>query len=296
MKPDRTFFRGSELSRLAILALVMIGGWIALFVVFSGSRRPRPLPVTAARITPLPPPDEGPEFQGIQDRRPLSLRDSGAYAALLQRVRDLPYPELDRTSRRDILFSQLIDNPRRYRGLPIHLNGTVLRVLRQDVSGSRLFPRGQYFEAYAITPDSVNFPWFLVFEEAPANLQVGDDLRQHITFDGYFLKLLAYQAADTMRVAPVLVGRFPPAPTAVAPRVASRWSRDSIWLTTLLGVLATYIGVRVALQVRQARHRAGRTRRLPGHVVDHIDSESLARWVEEAPDEPGDDAIGRLGT
>jgi hypothetical protein len=295
LRSDHFFFRGSEFPRLAILALVMIGGWIAVYVLMSAPRRSQRPTLTAARITPLPPPDEGPEFQGLQDRRPLSLRDSAAYDTLLKRVRDLPYAELNRRSRRDVLFSQLIDNPRRYRGLPIHIDGTVLRVLRQDEPGSNLFPRGQYFEAYAITPDSVNFPWYLVFEEAPPNLQVGDDLRQHITFDGYFFKLLAYQAADTMRVAPVLVGRFPPAPEAGAARPEPGWSRDALWLALLMGVLTAYIGIRVFFQLRQARTRTARARPT-GHVEDRIDPETLARWIEEAPEEPGDDTIDRTVT
>lgn len=295
MKLDRSFFRGTEFPRLVILALVMIGGWIVVYVLYTLPQPPRPQPLTVAQMPPLPPPAAGPEFQGIQDRRPLSLRDSAAYDVLLHLSRDRPYEELNRQSRHDILFSQILDNPQRYRGLPIHLNGTVLRVLQQDARGSSLFPRGQYFEAYAITPDSGNFPWFLVFEEAPANLQVGDDLRQHITFDGYFLKLLSYQAADTLRVAPVLVGRFPSALESVVRHPESNWSRDTTWLAILIVVLTFYIGVRVYFQLRRYRSPAGLTGR-SSLEFDQINPEVLTQWIEKVPEEPDGDSIDKVVT
>ncbi len=284
-KPDRSFFRGAELGRLLLLAVVMVAGWIAVFVYCSRPGAPPPPPPrTALHLVPLPPADAGPEFQGVQDRRPLSLRDNAAYAELLRRVRTTSYDDLARQCRRDVFFSQLIDAPQRYRGLPIHLEGTVLRVLRQETPGSRLFPGGAYFEAYAITPDSGSFPWFLVFEEAPARLQVGDDLRQRISFDGFFLKLLAYQAADTMRVAPVLVGRFPPAPKASPAQPAQDWLHGDSWLVVLLVVLTLSIGIRLSLQLRRQLAQARTPDRRPA-VVDQIDAESLNRWVERGPDE-----------
>jgi hypothetical protein len=206
---------------------------------------------------------------------------------LLQRVRDTPAAKLLAESRRDVVFSQLIENPRRYRGLPIHLEGTVLRVLRQDATGSKLFPKGEFFEAYAITPDSQNFPYILIFEDAPANLPVGDDLRVHAAFDGYFFKLLSYQAGDTMRFAPALVGRIRwlDLPAREAP-AAKSW-QEYRWVFIGLALLGGYMIVRWTLFLRRAFSPARRTLPSKRLVRDEIEPEALEEWLSGAP--PADD-------
>lgn len=281
-----SFFRGSEFSRLLVLAGIMIVGWGILWF------RARNMPILVAppeqvkTLTPLPQPDTSPPFQGLQDRSPMNARDNAAYAALLERARTVPHAELDAASRRDVRFAQLIENPERYRGLPIHVEGTVLRVLRQQVENSDLFPSGVYFEAYAITPDSQNNPWVLAFENAPADLEIGDNLRQRVEFDGYFLKLWAYKAGDTFRVAPLLVGRFPPAPLAPAPTPARRdWLSGNLPILLLLVALTLYTALRFGLQLRRIRQRTA-TRRYGSAVTEHIEPEQLRDWIDEEPRPP----------
>lgn len=281
------FFRGSEFPRLLVLAGIMLVGWGILWVRLRTQPAPETPPPRVESLAPLPPPDPSPPFQGLQDRSPMNARDNAAYAALLERARTVPFAELDAASRRDVRFAQLIENPERYRGLPIHVNGTVLRVLRQNVEGSDLFPSGIYYEAYAISPDSQNNPWVLAFENAPANLEVGDNLRQRVQFDGYFLKLWAYKAGDTFRVAPLLVGRFPPAPVAPAtkPEAQPGWLSGNLPIFLLLVALTIYTVLRFWLQLRriQARTAAKRPR---AAFSDQIEPEQLQSWISDEPQEP----------
>jgi hypothetical protein len=284
------FFRGSELPRLLVLAGVMVAGWAILWARVRSAGPPPAPPPRVADLTPLPPPDPSPPFQGLQDRTPMSPRDNAAYAELLRRARTVPYAQLDADSRRDVRFAQLIEDPARYRGLPLRVDGTVLRVLRQDVAGSDLFPAGTYFEAYAITPDSQNNPWVLAFETAPENLEVGDDLRQRVQFDGYFLKLWAYKAGDTLRVAPLLVGRFPPAPVPPASRPSSRRDRLSGngAILLLLVALTAYTALRFWLQLRRIRARTPTTRRHRAPVRDQIEPDALQGWIDATDPAPAD--------
>ncbi len=281
------FFRGSELPRLLVLVGVMLVGWGILWVRVRTQPAPETPPPRVESLPPLPPPDPSPPFQGLQDRSPMNARDNAAYAALLERARTVPFAELSAASRHDVRFAQLIENPERFRGLPIHVNGTVLRVLRQNVEGSDLFPTGTYFEAYAITPDSQNNPWVLAFENAPPNLEVGDNLRQRVQFDGYFLKLWAYKAGDTFRVAPLLVGRFPPAPVApAAPPSASRgWLSGNLPILLLLVALTIYTGIRFWLQLQRIRQRTT-PRRPRSAFTDQIEPEQLQSWINDESQEP----------
>ena len=47
-----------------------------------------------------------------------------------------------------------------------------------------------------------------VFEDPPAGFPIGANVSERVVFNGYFLKLMKYQAGDTTRGAPLLVGRI----------------------------------------------------------------------------------------
>ncbi|GIW88924.1 MAG: hypothetical protein KatS3mg108_3248 [Isosphaeraceae bacterium] len=277
------FFRGSELPRLIFLIGLLVVGSALVYRILSQqpSRQPaRPVPV--AQRTPLPPPDDSFELSGVIDRQPLNPRENPGYLLLLERVRQTPPEALARAARRDVLFSQLVTNPARYRGLPIRVEGTLLRLLEQHPIDSQLFPDGRFYEGWTITPDSQDYPWILVFENAPPNLPVGDDLRAYISFDGYFFKLMAYVAGDTTRFAPLLIGRLrfvDPEPTASEPATLPSLP----WWAPLLAVLALYGLVRWLLFLRQLT-RPSPSRRYFSAVDDQIDPKLLTDWLNSSSD------------
>src|SRR5262249_17314688 len=130
---------------------------------------------------------------------------NGAYALLLRRARGKTPEELAEVARRDLVLAHLWQNPEDYRGVPVHLLGTALRVLRYP---SKLSETGWLYEAWIITPETTRLPYVCVFEEAPQGLPIGHDVSERVVFNGYFLKIMKYQAADVARGAPVLVGRI----------------------------------------------------------------------------------------
>ena len=279
---------------LFLLAILAVGWPIVLMNMRGRQPRPDPLaPARAAEVPPLPPPDTSLPFRGIVDKRPLNPRENPAYAELLQRVRAATPETLEKVARRDVVFSQLFDNPARYRGLPIHVEGTALRVLAQEVTDSKIFPKGKYYEAYIVTPDSQNFPWVLVFEDAPADLTVGDRLWQRVEFNGYFFKWMPYQSGKAGQVflnSPILVGRFPrapiSAPVAVAPKPVLR--PDVHWSTYVLIGLSLYFALRMVTTLRRSYARRSGilpTLHLPASPpTESIEPEALARFLQRGPE------------
>ena len=200
-------FRGSELSRLFVLIGIAVGGWALVWFYFlhAPAAAPPPEPVVVDGIPPPIEPDKSVEFETVTDRTPLGFRDNAAYAKLLDQARQATPVDLGMAARRDIWFGQTITHPERYRGVPIHVLGTASRVLRYE---SPLSKTGWLYEAWVSSDETQWHPWVCVFEDAPKGFPIGANVSERIVFNGYFLKLMAYQATDKPRVAPLLVGRI----------------------------------------------------------------------------------------
>ena len=206
-------FRGAELSRLVVLAVIMIAGWLYVWSYLQARTEPVDPPPAASRPPAPIVADPSPEFAGLRDKTPLSFRDTAAYATLLGRARGIGAEALAAQARRDLLFTHLWERPERYRGVPVHLLGTARRVLSYE---SKLSRTGRLHEAWIFTPESQNHPYVCVFEDVPEGFPAGGDVSERVVFNGYFLKLMSYQAGDVPRAAPLLVGRLgwsPSAPT-----------------------------------------------------------------------------------
>ena len=288
-------FRGAELPRLVILAGIALVGW-PMVLLFARSPAPAEVPVPpllAAQVTPVVA-DPGVEFQALVDKAPMQIREDAAYAELLHRARSTPAAELARQARRDVLFTHLWERPERYRGVPIHIEGTALRVLTYEVNPA-LAASGRIYEAWVYADDNRSFPYVLAFEDAPPGLVIGPDVFAKVAFDGSFLKLLGYRAGDKLRAAPMLVGRLtlrsaPAAPTP--PMVEVRNLSRRYGFVVLVVLLFAYLGLRGFFQVRRALAPTRRTIAAPARTLrpDEIAPADLSRWLESLPDErPGGD-------
>ena len=284
-------FRGSELPRLLLLAAVALAGW-PMVVLFGQSRdeaRPKaPPPLHAEQIKPVEA-DSGVEFQAIVDKAPMKTRENAAYSILLERARSTSAPTLARESRRDLMFTHLWERPERYRGVPIHIQGTALRILSYEVNPA-LAPSGRIYEAWVYSDESRAFPYVLTFEDAPPDLLIGPDVHLPVRFDGYFFKLLGYRAGDKGRVAPMLIGRLevqaglapPPAPVAELRDLGKRHAS-----VILLVLLVAYLLFRALFQIRRAVAPARRSIPLPERSLTpaEISPRELSEWLATLPDQ-----------
>jgi len=263
-----------------MLGALVVVGW-GLVWRFA-NQRPEPAdPV--ARAEPKPEPvvaDHADEFETVTDRAPMSFRDNAAYAYLLEKARKQTPAELAARSRRDILLTHIWERPELYRGVPIHLLGTARRVLRFE---SKLSTTGWLYEAWIVSPDAPKFPYSCVFEAAPDGFPLGADVSERVVFNGYFLKIMKYQAGDVPRGAPVLVGRLgwePHAAPAGGGAPATESNRLLYWSLVALGVMFLMSLGRWVFQL--SRFLSGpRSTIIPAsHAAEDIAPGELDAWVD----------------
>jgi hypothetical protein len=276
-----SFFQGSELPRLLFLAAVMIVGWALAWNYFQNLNQAaeqeltvkgKPEPVVA---------DKSIEFETVTDRTPLEFRDNAAYSLLLDRARGRTADELAAVARRDIVLAHLWQNPDLYRGVPVHLLGTALRVLRYQ---SKLSPTGWLYEAWIITPETTRLPFVCVFEEPPEGFPIGPNVSERVVFNGYFLKIMKYQAGDTARGAPVLVGRIGWTPSEPAPKPGE----NSLlrWTLIILGLLFIASLARWIFQLKKFLSPPSRSSLVAVTPVnEEIDPARLDAWVRSVAPE-----------
>jgi len=277
-----SFFRGSELPRLLILAGIMVGGWAFAWNYFQKRPEPAEPPILVSKKPEPVQPDRSPEFETVTDRTPMSLRDNAAYSLLLDRARGLSSDELAAKSRRDIFLAHLWETPQLYRGVAVHLLGAALRVLRYP---SKLSPSGWLYEAWIITPEQTRVPYVCVFEDAPEGLPIGPNISERVVFNGYFLKVMKYSAGDVSRGAPVLIGRIGWVPGETSPGAGGGPTLLQISLAVLTVLIAISLG-RWIYQLRRlhARPAAGPLL-LSRSTPEEIEPSQLDAWVRSMADD-----------
>ena len=276
--PSRRLFRGSELPRLLMLGTVMVVGW-GLVWRFA-NQRPQPAePVARAEPKPVVA-DHADEFETVTDRTPMSFRDNAAYAYLLAKARKLTPVELAAQSRRDILLTHLWERPELYRGVPIHLLGTLKRLIRYEAKMSKT---GWIYEASIYTPEASRFPYQCVFEETPVGLPLGVELTERVVFNGYFLKIMKYEAGDVARGAPVLVGQLgwePHAAPAGGRAPVTESNRLLYWSLVVLGVMFLMSLGRWIFQLAHFLSGPRSTIIPASHPAEDIPPGELDAWVD----------------
>ena len=293
MQPSssRGYFHGSELPRLLMLGAVMVLGW-GLVWRFA-NQRPQPAePV--ARADPQPEPvvaDHADEFETVTDRTPMSFRDNAAYAYLLEKVRKQTPVELAAQSRRDILLTHIWERPELYRGVPIHILGTLKRLIRYEAKMSKT---GWIYEASIFTPEASRFPYQCVFEDTPVGLPLGVELTERVVFNGYFFKIMKYQASDRARGAPVLVGKLGWEPHA-APAAGAAPARESnpllYWSLVVLGVMFLLSLGRWVFQLSRFLSGPRSTITAASHPAEDIAPGELDAWVDSVASSEDEEAI-----
>jgi hypothetical protein len=293
-----SFFHGAELRGLIIFAVLMAVGWPVILSYARKRDAPPPAPPVVDN-RPLEP-DKGLAFDGLQDKVAAGARELTAFKILLQRARETPVDELDRKARRDVLYANLWDRPDLYRGVAIHLEGTLLKTLAQEGLNENLVPKKRAFEVYFSTPDSRPFPYIVWVEDPPPGLVIGPDQNERIVVDAYFLRLHRYTAGDGDRAAPLLIGKLrwakadpnSGAPAGPAPDLWSAWMPYVV-----CGMVVVYLGFRFAYQYRRARRP---TVPRPSILLtdpprDEIGPDELSSWLEKLPDEDDEDDPERTG-
>jgi len=271
------FFRGSELPRLMILSIVMLAGW-GVFWSYAQNRPDPGEPAVVVEERPEPVvADRSVEFETVTDRTPMSFRDNAAYTRLLDRARSKTPAELAGESRRDLLLTHLWERPELYRGVPVHILGSALRVLRYE---SRLSKTGWLYEAWVMTPETRRVPYVCVFEDVPKGFPIGANVSERVVFNGYFLKLMKYEASDVTRGAPVLVGRIGWEPHESSAPIDKGMNSTLRWTLIALGAMFVISMARWVVQLRRLFTRPDRFESPKTSPTDELDPAALDHWVQ----------------
>lgn len=185
-------------------------------------------------------------LQLVSDKTPLKPREMHAYWRLMTWSRTASFTELKQRAMHDVPFTQLWEQPERYRGKLITMRLHVRRVLKYEApSNPQELP--YTYEAWGWTDESRSFPYVVVFPECPPGLPVGTDVRGEVVFVGYFLKQMSYTAFDVSRGAPLLIGRIELVPGLAKPAPAPANPSLVLWAVAIGTVVA---GLAVWFQFR----------------------------------------------
>src|SRR5215469_9815097 len=148
------------------------------------------------------------ELEIVSDKAALSREEMFSYWRLLRWARSQSFADMRSHARRDVLYTQLWEQPEKYRGQLISLRLHLVRSLEHKETGN---PAGfqQTYEVWAWTDESQTFPYVAVLVERPGGLKLGENVGQDGNFVGYFLKTMAYtDKQGERRASPLLLGRL----------------------------------------------------------------------------------------
>jgi hypothetical protein len=146
-------------------------------------------------------------FEAVSDRAPLAKIEMPAYWRCLKWARAQSFADLERRAVKRVVYTQLWEQPDKYRGKLIRLRLHIRRILDWEATENSAGVRRVY-EAWGWTDESKSFPYVVVFTDVPEGIQLGDNLQEEGLFVGYFLKTIAYTAYNKNRSSPLLLGRM----------------------------------------------------------------------------------------
>ena len=163
--------------------------------------------------------------------------------------------------------------------MPIHFLGTALRVLRYE---SKLSKTGWLYEAWIITPETrARSRTSASSRTLPRASRSAPNVSERVVFNGYFLKIMKYQAGDVARGAPVLVGRIGWEPHEAPVPIDKGMSATLRW--TLIGLALMFVisMARWAFQLRRlfTRPEINFDTAKPS-ANDDLDPAALSHWVQ----------------
>lgn len=189
----------------------------------------------------------------IEDKTPIpswqeNYSEAMAYVRTLVVAHDTSLEAFAAGAQRDLTFAHFWEEPKKYRGEVVRLEGTLTRVRRFDPppTAQREGVRNLY-EGWICDPKihGANF-MCIIFTELPPGLEVAEKMKQPVVFYGYFFKIYRYKAADGhARAAPLLIGHMPEIPRSLTPV-----NSNNVMLVILfLGCVAGTVVLAVALAI-----------------------------------------------
>jgi hypothetical protein len=218
------------------------------------------------------------QFQAVADKEPIRGLDMPSYWRLLRWSRAQTFAEMEQRALRDVAYTQIWEQPDKYRGKPIRLRLHIRRVIAHEPETGNPTGVKQLWEAWGWTDESRSYPYVVLLSELPPGMEVGTDARVEGVFVGYLLKVMAYTAHNGKTLAsPMLIGRLKLAAPAQINLDSS--GRGVDWMWVVLGGIGLLIVVGGWLRL---------TRRPVGGLASLTEREELAveDWLRDSAANP----------
>ncbi len=166
--------------------------------------------------------------------------DNDAWFQVWNTVRESGMAGLARGNPQDVVFSELFAQPRSFRGRLVRMKGTFHR-LEQLRAPDNDYGIEMYWQGWMEPAGGPASPVVVQCLELPEGMPSGMRIDEPVEVVGYFFKNYAYNATDTIRVAPVIMTLAPTWRPRRSP-VESPWEQGGVALV----VLATLVAVGAA--------------------------------------------------
>jgi hypothetical protein len=182
--------------------------------------------------------------------------DNDAWFQIWNTLRETGLDALRRAHPRDVGFRELFGQPRSFRGRLVRMRGTFHRLERLTAPAND-YSIDTYWQGWLEPADGPASPVVVQCLALPEGMPTGMDIAEPVEIVGYFFKNYAYNAADTIRVAPVIMAQEPiwrPLPKPEPGVLSGSQGVTIVLFATLAAVLAaTVFGAVVARRPRPGR-------------------------------------------
>jgi hypothetical protein len=194
---------------------------------------------------------------GIKDSTPLptqwheNVDEQYAFSRVLYQASRISAEAFRRGAREDLTYAHLMEQPSRYRGQVVRVQGTLRQLRRYDPPlTAKEAGVANLYEGWIFGSHYGTQPWCVVFTDLPPGLKVGDGLNVTVSADGYFFKRYRYRSRGSSKgkplpEAPLLIGRTLTLPKALAEAEEA----DNDWRSALLPVFLVLLGASLAVAI-----------------------------------------------
>jgi hypothetical protein len=193
----------SSLGRLLVV-ITTLGVALALMTQFRQTSEPTPAATAESPSTiPIDPTFDPSQLESFVDHA--RSIDPTSYYYLLDRATKADPTPLYNLPAKQVSYAQLLDEPERYRGIPVHLIGRLHRLVDYRAQPNPYDIKRQY-EGWLYSTTSGSLPYCLVMAHQPASVPLGENIFEQVEAVGYFLGWWRYQTKEGKRTsAPIIM-------------------------------------------------------------------------------------------
>ena len=162
--------------------------------------------------------------------------DMQAWLHTLLTLRDAGQEVILRGPAERVSFSELFGQPRTFRGRAVRIRGTLHR-LERLAAPSNNYGIEAYWQGWLEPSSGPAEPVVVHFLRVPPGMPTGMKINEPVDVVGYFLKRYAYDAADRIRVAPLVLA-LEPVWKPVQPAAPGGTSLGTVALVSMIAIVA----------------------------------------------------------